>query len=61
MSRAGMLVPLHAKGKLPATVIPSSRRAKRNTGATGRVRTDAKNAASSNYFGYLVWLGLVKQ
>ena len=34
-------------------------------GASGmhtiRVRTDAKNAASSNYFGYLVWLRLVKQ
>jgi hypothetical protein len=28
---------------------------------TLRVRTDAKNAASSNYFGYLVWLRLVKQ
>jgi hypothetical protein len=28
---------------------------------TIRVRTDAKNAASSNYFGYLVWLRLVKQ
>ena len=36
-----------------------------NVGASGmhtlRVRTDAKNAASSNYFGYLVWLRLVKQ
>jgi hypothetical protein len=28
---------------------------------TLRVRTDAKNIASSNYFGYLVWLRLVKQ
>ena len=28
---------------------------------TLRVRTDAKNVASSNYFGYLVWLRLVKQ
>ena len=28
---------------------------------TLRVRTDDKNAASSNYFGYLVWLRLVKQ
>ena len=28
---------------------------------TLRVRTDAKNAASSNFFGYLVWLRLVKQ
>ena len=28
---------------------------------TLRVRTEAKNIASSNYFGYLVWLRLVKQ
>jgi hypothetical protein len=28
---------------------------------TIRVRTDDKNIASSNYFGYLVWLRLVKQ
>ena len=28
---------------------------------TIRVRTDAKNVASSNFFGYLVWLRLVKQ
>ena len=34
-------------------------------GTTGmhtlRLSTDAKNAASSNNFGYLVWLRLVKQ
>ena len=35
---------------------------RRDTGMhTLRVRTDAKNIASSNYFGYLVWLRLVKQ
>jgi hypothetical protein len=28
---------------------------------TLRVRTDAKNVASSKYFGYLIWLRLVKQ